>query len=115
MSYAPTLPSPEPNLRNDASSPPVGLPMAASGPEASSVAREEGTGKLLRYPEVSPDAILPYEYFWRDIQPWLKDRGYELRARYHPDWIPPWITNGGSRFDYGDHRFSWVRVSFISN
>uniref|UniRef100_A0A8H7XMQ5 Protein kinase domain-containing protein n=1 Tax=Psilocybe cubensis TaxID=181762 RepID=A0A8H7XMQ5_PSICU len=33
------------------------------------------------------------ETFWRDLQPWLFSRGYQLRARYQPDWIPSWVTN----------------------
>lgn len=83
--------------------------MAASGPEASSVTIEEETGTL-QQPKVTRDTLLPHEYFWRDVQPWLKDRGYELRARYHPDWIPAWIAKGGSRFDYDDYMFNRVRV-----
>jgi serine/threonine protein kinase len=30
------------------------------------------------------------EYFWRDLQPWLKEQGYLLRPRYDPQWTPSW-------------------------
>ena len=36
---------------------------------------------------------------WRDNYQWLHDRGYQLRPRYSPDWIPSWI---GTKKDYGD-------------
>ncbi|KAJ7092012.1 hypothetical protein B0H15DRAFT_883449 [Mycena belliarum] len=32
-----------------------------------------------------------HEIFWRDHVPWLKERGYELRPRYQPDWAPSWM------------------------
>jgi len=35
-------------------------------------------------------ALYSTEIFWRDRQPWLKEQGYTLRARYHPDWVPSW-------------------------
>ncbi|KAH9920130.1 kinase-like domain-containing protein [Fomitopsis serialis] len=35
-----------------------------------------------------------HEYFWRDRQPWLQERGYELRPRYRPDWKPSWLGSG---------------------
>ena len=28
---------------------------------------------------------------WRDNYQWLHDRGYQLRPRYSPDWMPSWI------------------------
>ena len=39
------------------------------------------------------------EIFWRDHQPWLKERGYTLRERYQPDWVPSWKS---------DPRKSWM-------
>ncbi|CAL1707719.1 unnamed protein product [Somion occarium] len=36
-------------------------------------------------------ATLPVsEQFWRDHWLWLKERGYTLRPRYGPDWVPSW-------------------------
>ncbi|SJL11189.1 uncharacterized protein ARMOST_14592 [Armillaria ostoyae] len=31
-----------------------------------------------------------YEIFWRDTYHFLCERGYKLRPRYHPDWVPSW-------------------------
>ena len=30
------------------------------------------------------------EQFWAARQPFLESRGYVLRPRYHPDWVPSW-------------------------
>ena len=30
------------------------------------------------------------EMFWVEQQSWLKERGYNLRPRYQPDWVPSW-------------------------
>ncbi|KAI0744029.1 hypothetical protein C8Q80DRAFT_1107223 [Daedaleopsis nitida] len=30
------------------------------------------------------------EIFWRDRYDWLEQRGYTLRVRYKPDWVPSW-------------------------
>ena len=37
------------------------------------------------------------EVWWRDHQVWLQERGYMLRPRYKPDWIPSW-ADGKKRF-----------------
>jgi hypothetical protein len=31
------------------------------------------------------------EIYWRNKYQWLHDRGYQLRPRYSPDWIPSWV------------------------
>ncbi|EIN06941.1 hypothetical protein PUNSTDRAFT_121223 [Punctularia strigosozonata HHB-11173 SS5] len=28
--------------------------------------------------------------FWRDHYDWLKEKGYELRSRFSPNWVPSW-------------------------
>ena len=35
-------------------------------------------------------ALLEHEEWWRDHQVWLQERGYMLRKRYRPGWIPSW-------------------------
>jgi len=30
------------------------------------------------------------EIWWRQQYQWLKSRGYTLRSRYAPDWVPSW-------------------------
>lgn len=33
------------------------------------------------------------ERSWRDRQVFLQSRGYMLRPRYHPDWVPSWVKD----------------------
>ena len=47
--------------------------------------------------EREPGTLLPGEDWWRDHYDWLKESGYLLRQRYHPDWVPSWKGK--------DHRF----------
>ncbi|KAJ7680931.1 kinase-like domain-containing protein [Mycena polygramma] len=35
----------------------------------------------------------PRDIYWRDMQPWLEEHGYMLRARYRPGWVPSWHKN----------------------
>ena len=34
--------------------------------------------------------LMRFEEQWRDRQPMLEQRGYMLRPRYRPGWIPSW-------------------------
>ncbi|KAJ6631577.1 hypothetical protein B0H10DRAFT_2159825 [Mycena sp. CBHHK59/15] len=38
-----------------------------------------------------PAKIRSSELFWHDHCEWLKERGYLLRPRYQPGWVPSWI------------------------
>jgi len=40
--------------------------------------------------------LLSSEIIWREHYSWLKERGYQLRARYAPDWTPSWKKTGKS-------------------
>ncbi|KAI0665383.1 kinase-like domain-containing protein [Trametes maxima] len=42
-----------------------------------------------------PGALSDDEIWWRDHQVWLQARGYMLRPRYSPDWIPTWKDTSG--------------------
>lgn len=33
-----------------------------------------------------------HELWWRDRYVFFESRGYRLRSRLHPDWIPSWET-----------------------
>ncbi|KAJ6463418.1 kinase-like domain-containing protein [Mycena sanguinolenta] len=46
-------------------------------------------------------ALYIAERFWVSMQPFLFAQGYQLRPRYHPDWIPSWTT-GSQRHDRED-------------
>ncbi|KAG8727256.1 hypothetical protein FRC11_013603, partial [Ceratobasidium sp. 423] len=32
---------------------------------------------------------------WVSFQPYLLSKGYQLRPRYQPDWVPSWKRTGG--------------------
>lgn len=53
--------------------------------------------------------LFPYEAFWRDHQVWLQEKGYMLRPRFHPDWIPSSLSlDKGSTFEPEDTCISFV-------
>ena len=41
-------------------------------------------------PDYEGGALDEKEIFWRDHQKWLQERGYMLRPRYRPGWVPSW-------------------------
>ncbi|QRV72160.1 kinase domain protein [Ceratobasidium sp. AG-Ba] len=47
-------------------------------------------GSTSRPPEERSDA----ENKWVSLQPYLQSRGYQLRPRYQPDWVPSWKVTG---------------------
>ncbi|KAJ3009451.1 hypothetical protein NUW54_g2780 [Trametes sanguinea] len=57
---------------------------------------------LVKQRELTRDGtydLLPSEVLWKDRYFWLKDRGYDLRPRYSPDWEPSWLnTNLNAEF-----------------
>lgn len=59
--------------------------MTTSRPPASRSIHAEGHKGLL-----SNRVLQPLEYWWRDHQKWLEDRGYMLRPRYREGWTPSW-------------------------
>ncbi|OCH90194.1 hypothetical protein OBBRIDRAFT_826068 [Obba rivulosa] len=40
--------------------------------------------------KVYDGTLEPEEIWWRDHQLWLQERGYQLRPRFSPGWIPSW-------------------------
>jgi hypothetical protein len=44
-----------------------------------------------------PGHLVTTEFFWRDHYTWLKERGYTLRPRYAPDWVPSWEQQEAGR------------------
>jgi hypothetical protein len=48
---------------------------------------------------VSGEKPSPFRYeneeFWVSMQPFLHAQGYQLRPRYHPNWIPSWTGRKG--------------------
>lgn len=41
------------------------------------------------------------ELVWRDRYAWLKERGYQLRSRYSPNWKPSWLNKGENESGLG--------------
>ena len=75
------------------------------------VAKQETTAATSLQPPRGPrETLLPHEVFWRDIQPWLYDKGYQLRPRYRPGWTPAWLAKGESLWGYEDHLFMIVSL-----
>ncbi|KAJ7167562.1 kinase-like domain-containing protein [Mycena filopes] len=40
--------------------------------------------------------LMSHELFWRDLRQWLESRGYMLRPRFRPTWVPSWLSTGKS-------------------
>lgn len=53
------------------------------------------------------------ELFWRDNQPYLMSKGYLLRPRYMPDWVPSWKSKGRDKWDCEDAIISLVRYNIL--
>jgi len=49
------------------------------------------------------------ELFWVNHVLYLQARGYQLRPRYQPDWIPSWRENGHPPYQYEDSSATLVR------
>lgn len=56
--------------------------------------------RLGKNSDVSDDELFsrlyPLEIAWRDRQLFLQSRGYMLRPRLRPDWVPSWRTSGAA-------------------
>lgn len=53
--------------------------------------------------------LLTDEVWWRDRQRFLESRGYMLRPRYHPTWVPSWKDSSLKPEDCEDSLESLVR------
>lgn len=47
--------------------------------------------------------LAKHEAFWVDLQPMLLQRGYQLRPRYQPGWIPSWLKLSKPRANIFKH------------
>lgn len=57
--------------------------------------------------------LLEYEIWWRDRYVMLEERGYRLRPRFRPDWVPSWRTSGGRWVGSEDALLSRVCLSAL--
>ena len=61
-----------------------------------------------------PAATLkPAELYWRDHYEWLFERGYTLRSRYKPDWVPSWRGRDISPYSCEDGYGALVREALL--
>jgi hypothetical protein len=60
-------------------------------------------------PRMNPGVLVSDELFWSDHQKWLEERGYMLRQRYLPGWVPSWQGTKKIWFECEDGKFSRVR------
>lgn len=71
--------------------------------------REARMAVLMSSISDSRATLFPNEEFWRGRQKFLEARGYILRTRYHPDWVPSWRT-----MDIDPHRCDDFYPLFVS-
>ncbi|KZT71750.1 hypothetical protein DAEQUDRAFT_665556 [Daedalea quercina L-15889] len=55
---------------------------------------------------------MKHEFYWRDRQPWLHERGYMLRARYRPGW-KPYEGRPGEPFTFREDSHSSLVASIM--
>ncbi|RDB27940.1 hypothetical protein Hypma_002167 [Hypsizygus marmoreus] len=71
---------------------------------------------LLKYPNLNVNTFMGkregHESFWVSLQPFLLSRGYRLRPRYHPNWIPSWK---GEKHFKGLHNYEDAMSLITSN
>ncbi|KIJ18446.1 hypothetical protein PAXINDRAFT_167045 [Paxillus involutus ATCC 200175] len=59
-------------------------------------------------PRRQPHELGEGEKWWRDHYQWLYDAGYQLRPRYHPEWVASWKTGN---LDWIDCEDSMVQLT----
>ncbi|KAH7920626.1 hypothetical protein BV22DRAFT_1020849 [Leucogyrophana mollusca] len=57
--------------------------------------------------KADPGVLSQSEAWWRDRYRWLKERGYQLRPRYDPDWKPSWFETKKDWFTSEDGEVPW--------
>ncbi|EJF57672.1 hypothetical protein DICSQDRAFT_91991 [Dichomitus squalens LYAD-421 SS1] len=53
-------------------------------------------------PPPAPGHLSEREIWWRDHQVWLRERGYMLRPRYRPEWVPSWSSGQRQYYECED-------------
>lgn len=56
-------------------------------------------------------ALFPDETVWRDKQKMLQERGYLLRPRFRPGWVPSWLNTNKRPLLCEDSLYNPVRSS----
>ena len=63
---------------------------------------------------ILPEELDPREVWWRDRYMKLSDRGYLLRSRYSPQWIPSWKASNKNWEDCEDGKRIEVCIFSLS-
>ncbi|KAF8836461.1 hypothetical protein BDN67DRAFT_1014679 [Paxillus ammoniavirescens] len=58
-------------------------------------------------PPTQPHELGEDEKWWRDHYQWLYEAGYQLRPRYHPEWVASWETRNLDWIDCEDSIGWW--------
>ena len=89
---------------------------------ASTTAREGGMDAQLSQRElevwgttdhIRPEELDPREVWWRNRYQQLNIRGYRLRPRYSPEWVPSWTTSNKDWEDCEDGKRLEVWMLFF--
>jgi hypothetical protein len=65
-------------------------------------------------PDPTRDSLSEGEIWWRDHQVWLDERGYKLRPRLTPGWVPSWLGKDvRPRISCEDFQYEHGNMSFI--
>ena len=65
---------------------------------------------LTKKPKDDRTKLRPEEIYWRDLQPWLAEKGYMLRPRYRPGWVASWAGKDPKYWEYEDSKVLKVVV-----
>ncbi len=53
------------------------------------------------------EELSSFEVYWRDRYDFLESRGYLLRSRYMPGWIPSWTQDPNINMFKAEDAISW--------
>ncbi|KIJ69909.1 hypothetical protein HYDPIDRAFT_171871 [Hydnomerulius pinastri MD-312] len=57
--------------------------------------------------------LLTDELFWRDRYTFFLNRGYKLRPRYHPDWVPSWEGKDDVILSFCEDRIAQLKSNLL--
>ncbi|KII90244.1 hypothetical protein PLICRDRAFT_138811 [Plicaturopsis crispa FD-325 SS-3] len=64
-------------------------------------------------PNYEAGTLTGSELWWRDHYAWLKERGYLLRSRYSPDWVPSWKGTSKRFWECEDSKGPLIKFSIL--
>ena len=64
-------------------------------------------------PGLTNDDLFGSEQWWKDQYEDICDSGFQLRPRYHPNWVPSWKASGKFFLDVEDGQPTIVSDPFL--